>query len=92
MTNVIKKGGKKQAFSPAKLKNSIIKAAKDAKLSMAKANQLVKDVAEPAIALIKKKRVVRVADIRKSILGRLDRKAKSVSNAWRRFEKQKKCK
>ena len=92
MTNVIKKGGKKQAFSPAKLRNSIIAAAKDAKLSKSKINQLVKDVAEPLVALIKKKRVIRVSSIRKSIIGRLDRRAKSVENAWKRFEKKKCCK
>lgn len=91
MTNVIKRDGKKQAFSPAKLRNSVMAAAKDAKLPSAKVNQLIKDVAEPVIALIKKKRVVRVTAIRKYLLGRLERRSKLIAGAWRRYEKQK-CK
>ena len=91
MTNVVKKGGKKQSFNPTKLRNSVLKAAKDAKLAPAKTKQLLVEVAEPVIALAKKKSVVKTTALRKSLLGRLDRRAKLVSKAWRNFEKNK-CK
>lgn len=91
MTNVIKRDGKKQAFSPAKLRNSVLAAARDAKVPSAKAKKLVAEVADPVIALAKKKRVIKVIALRKSILGRLETRLKSVANAWRRYEK-KKCK
>ena len=90
MTKVLKKGGKKQAFSVSKLKKSIEKAAKDAGLPNSKIKVLVKEVAEPVIALAKKKRTVKAAALRRAILGRLDRKAKAVSNAWRRYDRKKK--
>jgi len=89
MTTVIKKGGKRQAFSSAKIRKGVMLAAKEAKLSSSKVKVLIKEVAEPVIALAKKKRVVRASSLRKSILGRLDRRAKVVSRAWRNFDKKK---
>jgi len=92
MTNVLKKGGKKQAFNSAKIRRSVEKAAKDAKVHHTKRKKLVKEVAEPVIKLVRKKRLVRAAAIRKSLLGRLDRKLKKVSTCWRRYEKKKRKK
>lgn len=90
MTNVLKRGGlKKQAFSPSKIRRSVENAAKEAKLSPAQRKKLVKEIADPVIEFAKKKRVVRSIDIRKALLGRLDRKSKAVSRAWKRFEKKK---
>jgi len=90
MTQVIKKSGRRQAFSPAKIKHSIKKAAEEARISSAKTRELVKDVGESVIDLYKRKKLVKTIDLRKSILGRLNRKAKSVASAWRRYEKRKK--
>ncbi|GAH37897.1 unnamed protein product [marine sediment metagenome] len=90
MTQVIKKGGKKQKFIPAKIKNSIKKAAAGARISPAKTRELVKDVGESVIDLYKRKKLVKTIDLRKSILGRLNRKSKSVASAWKRYEKRKK--
>jgi transcriptional regulator NrdR family protein len=90
MTTVIKKGGRRQAFSAAKIKRSVLKAAKEAKLSKSKAQALVKEVATPVIALCKKKRTVKSSYIRKTLLGRLNRKAKSVVSAWRKYDRRKK--
>jgi len=89
MVNIVKKGGKKQGFSPAKIRHSVEKAAKDAGLKAAKIRELIAEVAEPVIALAKTKRIVKATAVRKALLGRLDRKAKSVANAWRKFEKKK---
>ncbi len=88
MVNVIKRGGKKQGFSPAKIRHSVEYAAKDAGLKAGNIKKLVAEVAEPVIAWAKTKRMVRVSAIRKAVLGRLDRKAKSVAHAWRRFKKK----
>ena len=87
---VIKRGGKRQAFSPSKIKNSILGAAKEAKLNSAKAKELVKEVGDSVINFYKDKRTVKVSAIRKSILGRLNRRAKSVSRAWRAYEARRK--
>jgi len=89
MVNVVKKGGKKQGFSPAKIRHSVEYAAKDAGLKASKIKELIANVAEPVITWVKTKRIVKASAIRKAILGRLDRKAKSVANAWRKFEKKK---
>lgn len=90
MGKVLKKDGKKQPFVAAKIKRSVEKAAKEAKLSSAKVKKLVKEVAEPVIALYKKKRLVKAVDLRRSLLGRLDRNFKKVANAWRRYDRRKK--
>lgn len=85
---VIKRGGKKQVFLASKIKSSIQKSARDAGISPSKISGLIKEVAEPVISLYKKKNVKSTA-LRKSILRRLDRRMKSVSAAWRRYEKNK---
>lgn len=90
MTHVIKRGGKgKQAFSPSKIRNSIKGAAKEAGFSPTKIEGLVKDVGNEVIDFFGKKRVVKSVDIRRSILGRLERRTKSVASAWKKFEKRK---
>lgn len=86
---VIKRDGKAQKFSPSKIKGVIEKSAKEAGLSAARRKELLKDVAEPVIKLYKHKRVKSTL-LRKSILRRLDRRAKSVSAAWRRYERKRK--
>ncbi len=87
---VIKRDGKKQVFTAAKIKKAVEKAAKDAGISSLKRNKLIKEVAVPAINLYKGKRAVKSVELRKSILRRLGRKAKSVVSAWRRYESRKK--
>ena len=90
MTTVIKKGGKRQAFVSNKIRRAVTRAAKEARLSSAKIKNLLKEVAEPVIAFYKKKKLVKSVDIRRALLGRLDRKAKSVSASWRRYQNRKK--
>lgn len=89
MSTVIKRSQVKQKFSPSKIKNSIYMAAKEAGLSMFKIKELEKEVAEPVIKHFRSKKSIRASEIRKSILGRLDRKAKSVSSSWRKYDKRK---
>ena len=89
MVYVIKRGGKKEVFNPSKIKRGIERAAKDAKINSLKIKQLISEVADPFIEITKKKKSIKATEIRKSILRRIDRRAKSVSNAWRKFEKRK---
>ena len=86
---VIKRDGKKQAFTAAKIKKAVEKAARDAGISSLKIKELVKDVAEPVIKLYKNKSV-KSTILRKSILRRLERRAKAAVSAWRRYENRKK--
>ena len=88
---VIKRDGKRQKFSPAKIKRSIEKTAKDAGVSAAKRKELIKEVALPIIKLYKNKRV-KSTQIRSSILRRLSTRSKSVASAWKRYEKKKRRK
>lgn len=92
MTKVIKRGGRRQAFSPSKIRTSVKKAAKEAGFPSKKAEKLMKDVADSVVNFCRKKRVVKTTDIRKSILRRLERRAKSVASVWRRHEKKKRKK
>jgi len=89
MGTVIKRGGRKQAFSPGKIRKAIERTAREAGLSASRRKDLLKEVAEPIIALYKNKRVKSTA-LRRSILGRLSRRAKSVAAMWVRYEKKKK--
>ncbi|MBI4116758.1 hypothetical protein HY449_03380 [Candidatus Pacearchaeota archaeon] len=86
---VIKRNGKAQAFSGEKIKKAVEKAAKDAGISSLKRNELIQEVAVPVINLYKNKRAVKAVELRKSILKRLGRRAKSAVSAWRRYEKRK---
>lgn len=90
MTEVIKRGGqKKESFSPSKIKSAIRGAAKDAGFSPKKIEELVKEVGNNVVDIFGKKSVVKSVDIRKSVLGRLGRRAKSVASAWKKLEKRK---
>ena len=87
MGMVLKRGGRRQAFSAAKLRRSVEKAAKDGKVSAGRRKELQKEVADTAIKHYEGKRTVRAADLRRAILGRLDRRAKAASAAWRRYDR-----
>ncbi|MDD5012303.1 MAG: ATP cone domain-containing protein [Candidatus Nanoarchaeia archaeon] len=90
MTHVIKRGGqRKQAFSPSKIKKAIKGAVKEAGFSPRKTEEVVNEVGNEVVNFFGKKKVVKSVDIRKSILGRLERRSKSAAAAWKRFEKRK---
>jgi transcriptional repressor NrdR len=90
MVRVVKKDGKKEAFIPKKIKTSVEKAAKEAGFAPQRIGDLIQEVAEPVIEFYNKKKIVKTTDLRRSLLGRLDRKAKKVSTAWRNYDKKKK--
>jgi transcriptional regulator NrdR family protein len=90
MTKVIKRGGKKQAFNSSKLKKSVQKACRDAKLSSSTKKEVLNEVVIPTIAVIKKRKVIRSTDIRKLLLKKLGKHSKGAAKAWKSFEKKKK--
>jgi transcriptional regulator NrdR family protein len=92
MTNVIKKGGGKQRFSPSKLKKSIDWALKDAKVAKKKRDLLVKEVGGEIIALFSKRKLVKTTEIRNAVLKKLVKKSKAAVAAWKRSEKKKRKK
>lgn len=89
VSHVIKKSGKKQAFSIAKLKRAIERAAKDAKLSAAKRKKLAAEVVSPLVKALKSRKVIKASALRKAVLGRVERRAKAVASAWKRFDRKK---
>lgn len=89
MTTVIKKGGGRQQFSPAKIKKAIKGAAREAKASARTKKELEK-VAKEVIAKFRGRKLVKTAEIRRAVLAKLSRKAKAVAAAWKRKEKKKK--
>jgi transcriptional regulator NrdR family protein len=89
MGQVIKRGGGRQKFMPEKIRKSIRKAATAGRISQAKTRDLVNDVGNSVIDLFQKKKLVKTIDLRKSILGRINRRVKSVGSAWKKSEKKK---
>jgi transcriptional regulator NrdR family protein len=90
MTQVIKRGGKKrESFNPSKIKGAIKRSAKEAGFSASRVEEVVKNVGNGVIDFFGKKKVVKAVDIRKSILGRLERTAKKAAQSWKKFEKRK---
>ncbi len=92
MGKVIKKGGRRQAFSPIKIRRSIQRAAKEAGFSPAKIRKTVREVGDEVITFYKKKRLVPSGVLRRSVLGRIERRSKATALAWRRQEKRKRKK
>jgi transcriptional regulator NrdR family protein len=88
MTNVIKRGGKTQKFSPSKLKKAVMSALKEAKVPKPKRAKIVREVAGPVIKACKGKKTVRGIVIRNDIVKRLRKKCKEGAAAWLKYEKR----
>ncbi len=88
MTNVIKKGGKTQKFSPSKVKKAVMAALKDAKVPKPKRAKIVREVANPVIKACKKKKTVKVSVIRNLLVKKLRSKCKEGAVAWLKYEKR----
>ncbi len=88
MSVVIKRNGKQQEFNSNKIKSSIQKSSNDAGISASRTKEILDEVAKPVIDKYQNKKV-KTLYLRRIILRRLDRKSKSVANAWRRYDKKK---
>jgi len=88
MTNVIKKGGKTQKFSPSKVKNAVMGALREAKVPKPKRAKIVREVTGPVIKACKKRKTVKASAIRKLIVARLRKKSKEGATAWLKYERR----
>jgi transcriptional regulator NrdR family protein len=88
MTNVIKRGGKEQKFSPSKIKRAINKAATEAKMPPAERKILVRVVGGAVIKACRKRKTVNSSVIRKLIVQKLKTKARPVALSWIKYEKR----
>lgn len=85
---VIKRDGIKEPFDAEKIKRSIVANAQDANLSEKRINELAKQVSEAVIQLTKEKEEITTTEIKEKILIELDTAEPSVSEAWRKFEEE----
>lgn len=93
MVNVIKRDGRKQAFSPTKIRRSVESAAKDAKIPAARRRALVKEVADGYIATARKsRRMLRTSAIRRNLLTRLGRRSMASVRRWQAFDNKRRRK
>jgi len=88
MTKVLKRNNKLEAFNPKKVRRSVAKAAKEAKLKPVKIEDLVKRVTTPVIRWARRRKVVKSTAIRKRLLEKISAKVKSVVAAWRKYDKK----
>ncbi len=90
-TQVIKKGGEKEAFRTEKLKRAIRKAAKDAHLPAKRIKTVVSKVCRPVLKFVAKRKTVRAAVLRKKVLSQLDKIEPTVAKAWRKYEQSRRA-
>ena len=88
MVDVIKRSGRRQGFSFIKLQKAIDKAAKDAKMPITKRKELCKEVAEGVKESLIRKNTISAVNLRRRVLGRLDRRSKATLNAWRKYDRR----
>ena len=90
-SQVIKKDGPKQPFDPEKIKNSIRAAASGAGLPEDRVNEVVEQVSASAIQMADAKEEIASSEIREKVLSELDNVEPSVSEAWRKYDAEKKA-
>lgn len=87
---VIKKDGTKEPFDAGKIRKSITAATNMTDLSEERKNEIVEQVATATIEMAGGKREITTKELREKILNELDRIEPSVSEAWRRYDRESK--
>ncbi|MEK6903288.1 MAG: ATP cone domain-containing protein [Nanoarchaeota archaeon] len=90
VSRVLKRSGKRERFSRAKLQRSIERAAKDAGISPSRRRELALDLVDSVLDNMKKRSSMSAVELRERVLSRLDRQARSVASAWRSFDRKRK--
>jgi len=90
MAEVIKRDASRQEFSAQKVRDSIEAAAKEAKLTEQRIQQVVEDASKAPVGMANGVKPVQTRMIRDMILTRLDVIEPSVSEAWRSFDRKRK--
>jgi len=85
---VIQRGGRHESFRPEKLKRSIRKACKAARISAVRAKRIVAKVSGPVLRFARKSKVVRTAVLRKKVLAGLRKAEPVAAKAWLRYERR----
>ncbi len=88
MTYVIKRGGNTQVFSPSKLKKAIAAAIREAKVPRAQRTKLLREVANPVIKAVKKKKTIKSSAIAKLVVAKLRVKSKEAAAKWVKYERR----
>jgi len=87
---VVKKNGKRQNFSKAKIERAIDKAAKEAGVSAVKRKEIAKDVANGIVESLERRSSISASELRTRVLRRLETRSKATVKSWRRYDKKKK--
>ena len=87
---VIKKDGTKEPFDAGKIRNSIAAAAQRTDLSEERQNEIVEEVAAIVIGTAEGKEEIATSEIREKILDELDSIEPAISEAWRKYDQEKK--
>ena len=90
VSRVLKRSGKRERFSRAKLQRSIERAAKDAGISPSRRRELALDLVDSVLDNMKKRSSMSAVELRERVLSSLDRQARSVASAWRSFDRKRK--
>ncbi len=90
MSEVVKRNGKREAFSEKKVRQSIEKAAKEAGIKTDRTREIVADASREALELGRTSPATSTQSIREKILVRLDAIEPSVSSAWRAYDAKRK--
>jgi len=88
MVEVIKRSGKRQRFSKARVQRAVEISAKEARVAPAKRRAMANEIADSVAQSLKGKRSVRAADLRRRVLGRLERRSRAAAKAWRRHDRK----
>ena len=87
---VIKKDGTKQPFDAGKIRNAIIAAAAETGLSEERTNKAAEQVTATIIQMVEAKEEITTSEIREKVLSELDSIEPEISEAWRKYDREKK--
>ncbi|MBU0636045.1 hypothetical protein KKE06_03395 [Candidatus Micrarchaeota archaeon] len=92
MTAIIKRSGKRQKFSKAKIKRAIEKAAQKGKVSKKERLKIAREISEGISKAFRRTRSVRASEVRRRILQRLETKSKASVRAWQQYDRKRRNK
>lgn len=88
---VIKRGGKKEAFRPEKIRRSIRAAVKDAHLSASRAKIVVGKVYRSALKSFASRKTIKTSVLRSKVLSQLAKVEPAAAKAWRKYDQRRRA-
>jgi transcriptional regulator NrdR family protein len=88
MTTVIKRGGRKQKFSPSKIKKAVMGALREAKVPKPKRARIIREVTGPVIKACRRRKTIKATAIRSLVVPRLRKKSREAASAWLKYERK----